>query len=209
MDERELTLLVKTDAGFQTFAEARHAIRAAMGALACALEDEDAHALELAVPANVARLLRRPSSTQVRSVHGLYVEAERRERVGLGFAIEHAQVVCRVLARRLDPELVARLRRHLPPDIAELLGDRPPEREAPPYVHAHPTLVPPPPQTLSRSRPGSAEPIAGTRHVLAHEGSVARSPTAHAARMVETARSTRPTREDETLARTRTGPSRP
>jgi uncharacterized protein (DUF2267 family) len=209
MDDRELTLLVKTDAGFQTFAEARLAIRSAMGALACALDDEDAHALELAVPAKVARPLRRPSSTVVRSVHGLYVEAERRERVGLGFAIEHAQVVYRVLARRLDPELVARLRRHLPPDIAELLGDRPPEEEAPSHVRVHPTLVPPPPQTLARARPGSAEPIAGTRHALAHEGSVARSPAAHAARMVETARSTRPAREDETLASARTGPSRP
>jgi uncharacterized protein (DUF2267 family) len=209
MDEHELTLLVKTDAGFQTFAEARLAIRAAMGALACALDDEDAHALELAVPASVARLLRRPSSTRVRSVHGLYVEAERRERVGLGFAIEHAQVVYRVVARCLDPELVARLRRHLPPDIAELLGDRPSEAEAPPHVYTHPTLRPPPPQTLARARPGSAEPIAEARHVLAHEGSVARSSAAHAARMVETARSTRPAREDETLASARTGPSRP
>jgi uncharacterized protein (DUF2267 family) len=209
MDERELTFLVKTDAGFQTFAEARLAIRAAVGALACALDDEDAHALELAVPGHVARLLRRPSSTLVRTAHGLYVEAERRERVGLGFAIEHVQVVCRVLARRLDPDLIARMRRRLPPDIAGLFGEPPPAEEAPPHVHTHPTPVIRPPQTLARARPGSSEPIAETRHVLAHRGSVARSPAPHAERMVETARSTRPTREDETLATARTGPGRP
>jgi uncharacterized protein (DUF2267 family) len=208
MDERELTLLVKTDAGLQTLAEARLAIRAAIGALACALDDEDAHALEFAVPVGVARLLRRPSSALVRSVRGLYAEAERRERVGLGFAIEHAQVVYRVLARCLDPEMVARLRRGLPPDIAELFGERPPEEEAPPHVHTHPTVVPPPPQTLARARPGSAEPMAEARHALAHRGSVARSSSAHTERMVETAHSTRPAREDETLASARTGPGR-
>jgi uncharacterized protein (DUF2267 family) len=209
MDDRELTLLVKTDAGFQTFAEARLAIRAAIGALACALDDDDAHALEVAVPANVARLLRRPSSMVVRSLRGLYAEAERRERVGLGFAIEHVQVVCRVLARRLHPETIARLRRRLPPDIADLFGDRPRAEEAPPHVHTHPTVVPPPPQTIARARPGWAEPIAEADHVLAHRSSVARSAAAHADRMVETARSSRPTREDEALASARTGPGRP
>jgi uncharacterized protein (DUF2267 family) len=175
MDERELTLLVKTDAGFQTFAEARLAIRSAIGALACALDDEDAHALELVAPPHLARLLRRPRSSVVRSVRGLYAEADRRERVGLGFAIEHAQVVYRVLARRLDFETIARLRRHLPPDIADLFGDRPLADEPPPYAHAHPAAAASPPQTLARARPGSAEPIAETRHVLAHHASVART----------------------------------
>jgi hypothetical protein len=59
------------------------------------------------------------------------------------------------------------------------------------------------PQTLARARPGTADPIADARHELAHTGSVVRSPAPHAEDRVETARSTRPSREDETLASSR------
>jgi hypothetical protein len=115
------------------------------------------------------------------------------------------QAVLEVMATTLEPELIERVRKHLAPDIASLLRARERERpeELPPHVRAHPAHDAAPIQTLSRSRPGTAEPIAETRHLVAHVGSVARSGAAHAERVVERGRSTRPAREDETLASAR------
>ena len=203
MDERELSQLVKARAGLRTVGEARRAIAAALAALGGALDEDDARALASGVPAGFARSLARPVAHSVRGADDLYVEAERRESVGPGFAREHVQSVFRVLAGELDPELLVRLRKHLPSDVAALLTVPPPPPPAPPYVHAHPPRDEEPIQTLSRARPGTAEPIADASHPLAHERSVARSPSPHADRMVETARSTRPGREDETIATTR------
>ncbi len=208
MDEREWSLLIKERAGLRTAGEARRALSAALGALACALEDDDARAVAKALPLRIQRTLERRRAAVVQSASGLYSEAERRERVGLGFAKEHVQVVLEVLARQLDPELVARLRRRLPPDIAVLLQRRRPAGEPPPYVRAHPARGVAPRQTLSRSRPGTANPIAEASEPLAHAGSVVRSARPHTDRMVETARSTRPGREDETLASARGGSRR-
>jgi uncharacterized protein (DUF2267 family) len=200
MKEQDLVRIVKERAGLRTAIEARRALAAGVGALRCALDDEDTRSLSKALPAKLARLVERPPAAVVRGVDDLYAEGERRERVGPGFAREHVQVVLQVLQRELDPELVTRLRKHLAPDIAELLGERAPSAEPPPHLHVHPAHLPAPIQTLSRARPGTAEPVAETRHELAHDGSVVRSPAPHAERMIETAHSTRPDREDETLA---------
>jgi uncharacterized protein (DUF2267 family) len=208
MNERELILQVKTDAGLRTVREAKRALATAIGALRCALDDEEARAVSKALPPKLAQLLERPRTAVVRSAEDLYREDERRERVGLGFATEHVQVVLQVVAHQLDPELVTRLRKHLSPDLAALLDERAQSSEPPLFVHTHPAHLPSPIQTLSRARPGTAEPIAEAHHELAHEGSVVRSSAPHADRMVETTRSTRPRREDETLASGGTGSSR-
>lgn len=203
VETRELLPLVKTHAGLRTAREAERAVRATLGAMACALDDDDARALAKTLPDRLGRSLVRRSATRVEGLDALYAEAERRERVGLGFSREHVQAVLEVIAGVVEPELVARIRRHLPSDLASLLRTRASTREPPPHVHTHPAGGSRPLQTLSRSRPGTAEPIADAAHALAHAGSVARSPAAHADRMVETARTTRPAREDETLASAR------
>ncbi len=205
MDERALSLLVKERAGLRTASEAKRAIGAALAALGCALDEDDAHALASDLPAGLARFLSRSHAHVVRNAADLYAAAEQREHTGLGFAREHVQVVLGTLASELDPELVVRLRKHLPPDVASLLRWRDPSPPPPPHVHAHPPRREAPIQTLSRARPGTAEPIADASHPLAHAGSVARAPAPHADRMVETARSTRPSREDDTIATTRGG----
>jgi uncharacterized protein (DUF2267 family) len=203
MKERDLSGVVKERAGLQTVAEAKQAVRAAVGALGCALEEEDARAASEQLAPDLARVLERRTTTSVKSAEDLYAEADRRERVGRGFATEHVQVVLEVLAERLDPELVARLRRRLPSDIANLLRERRVAGEAPPHVHTHPARQPEPLQTLSRARAGTAEPISEARHAVAHAASVARTDAPHSDTMVETARSTRPGREDRTLASSR------
>lgn len=205
VEAKDLFLRVRDRAGLRTVREAERAVRATLGSIACALAKDDARAMSAALPAELARLLGRRIERTVETLDGLYAEVERRERVRPGFAREHAQTVLEVLATTLDPELIERVRKHLAPDIAMLLGTRggEPTEEPPPHVRTHPARRPEPMQTLSRSRPGTAEPIAEARHLLAHEGSVARSGSAHAERMAGTARSTRPTREDETLASAR------
>jgi uncharacterized protein (DUF2267 family) len=200
MDERELIRRVKDGAGLRTAREAKRALSAAIGALGCALDDDDSLALSKALPLSLGRLLERRRTVTVSGVQALYEEAEHRECVGRGFAAEHLQTTLGVLARELNPELVTRLRKHLSPDVAALFEERASSPAPPPYVHVHPHHLPSPIQTLSRARPGTAEPIADVHHELAHASSVVRSPAPHAERMVETARSTRPSREDETLA---------
>ena len=194
---------MKDHAGLRTAREAERAVRAALGALACALADDDALALSQALPDGPRRWLAGPKGGAIGTIDELYAEAQRREGVEPGFAREHVQAVLEVLAAELNAELLERIRKHLPPDIAELLRAGVSPAEPPPFVHTHPAHAPKPIQTLSRSRPGTAEPIAETRHALAHSGSVVRSSTPHGERMVETARSTRPAREDETLATAR------
>jgi uncharacterized protein (DUF2267 family) len=206
MDENELARTAKARGGLQTVEQGRRALTAVLGALRCALDEQDVRSLADALPARTSRTLRREPTGAVRDSEHLFAEAARRERVSLGFAREHTQVVLELLAGELDPELIARLRRRLPASIAALL--RPPSRRAagaPPHVRVHAARAPSPAQTLSRARPGSSDAIAEARHELAHAGSVARSAAPHAERMVETARSTRPGREDETLATTRGG----
>lgn len=200
VEARELFLRVRDHAGLRNAREAERAVRATLGAMASVLAEDDAHALSAALPHDVRKCLSRRPAPDVGTLEDLYAEEQRRERVEPGFAREHTQTVLEVLATAVDPELIERLRKHLPADIASLLRPREAEEEPPPHVHAHPAHRPSPVQTLSRSKAGTAEPIADAAHPLAHAGSVARSDAPHAERMVETARSTRPAREDETLA---------
>jgi uncharacterized protein (DUF2267 family) len=209
MDERELTRMVKSNAGLRSSTEAHRAIASSLGAVRCALDDADARALARVLPRRFGRVLEQSPTTTVRSASELYEENRRRENVAPGFAVEHAQVVLQALARSLDASLLVLLRRRLPEDIASLLEWRLPEiEEAPPVVHVHPPSSPRPEQAIGRVRPGTADPIAEARHPLAHSGSVARTPAPHADTMVETARSSRPGREDDTLASTRNPGSR-
>lgn len=200
LDAKRVVALVRSGVGLRKDTEAWRALGATLGALRGAMDEEDARNLSKDLPDRLARVLRRPTVPAIRSARSLYAEVARRERIELGYAMEQAQVVLRVLASELDGERVALLRRRLPSDIAGLLRRERLPGEPPPYVHAHPARRGAPPQTLSRARPGAAEPIAEVQHDVAHTGSVARTARPHAETMVETARSTRPGREDETLA---------
>jgi uncharacterized protein (DUF2267 family) len=201
MNESDVLGLVRERAGLQTFREARRALTAALGALRCVLDDTDALALAAAVPKDLARPLRRSATATVRGVDALYAETQRRERVGLGFSMEHTQVVFQVLAERLDPELVSKLRKRVPRDVAALFKRRRTFADPPPHLHEHTPHRETPIQTLSRSRPGASETLADARGELAQRASVARTSEPHADRMLASARSSRPGREDETLSK--------
>lgn len=195
-----LTALVKERAGLATQREGKKAVQAALGALRCALSEDDARLLAAALHPAFAAIFERAPVAPVANVAEFYAEAERRERVGLGFAMEHAQVVMQALAECLDLELLVRLRKHTSPDIAALLRERPEPADPPPHVHLHPPHEAIEVPTLSRSKPGTSEPISEAGHPLAHEKSVARTDAPHAEDMLETAHSPRSSREDETLS---------
>lgn len=125
MDEAELNMILKKKAGLRSARECKRALGATLAALRCVLDPEDARAVAQNLPSSMAQVLTRKLDHTVAAVadlKGLYAEVERRERVGLGFAMEHAQVVLDVLARALPEELVLRLRSRLPADIAALLS---------------------------------------------------------------------------------------
>jgi len=207
MDEEELVSRVRTEGGLRNHREARRAIGAVLGALRCAMAQEDADAIAAELPPPFGKIVSRPAAGRIENSAVLYAEVERRERVGLGFALEHCQVVLRVLAELVDPEMVVRLRKRVPADVAVLLRARADTLEPPPpHVHEHPAEAAGPRRTLSRGRPGPGDPIVDARHPLAHGQSVARSDAPHAERAIGTAHSTRPGREDEILAAARGRP---
>jgi uncharacterized protein (DUF2267 family) len=124
MNDLELDLRVKDRAGLQTTKEASRALAAVLGALRCALDDQDARSLAAALPSRVARAVHRSPPLAVGDRDALFAEAARRERVRIGNGREHAQAVLEILAQELDPELVSRLRKRLPTGIASLLAPR-------------------------------------------------------------------------------------
>lgn len=139
MEEEELVSRVKTLAGLRNHREARRAIGAVVGALRCSLAQEDAESVAAELPHSFAKIVAQPATSRVENSAALYEETERRERVGLGFALEHCQVVLRVLAELFDLETLARLRKRVPGDIAALLRRRPRASEPPPpHVHEPP-----------------------------------------------------------------------
>jgi uncharacterized protein (DUF2267 family) len=204
--ERDLVQRVKDRAGARTSREAQGICAAVLGALGGALEPVDAEALVQALP-DVAVRSRASTREALDGWEALVDEVARRERVGRGFALEHAQVVLEALASFLEPAVLARIERSLPRDVAGWMRKPELPDDAPPHVHRHPGHGEHSLQTLSRSRPGASETIAEAHGALAHTGSVARSRSAHGERRIGSASSSRPGREDETLASSR-GPER-
>jgi uncharacterized protein (DUF2267 family) len=208
MDEQEMVLRVKARAGLRTAQEARRALGATLGALRGALADDDAEAVARALPPALASILEREPRTEpspVRTAAELFGETEWREGAGRGFAVEHVQVVMQVLAEQLDAEARVRIRKRLPGDVAALLWPREAPDEAPPgaYELKAPAGEADSPPTLSRGRAGTADSIAGSRHPLAHEQSVARTAAPHADRAIGSAHAPRAGGEEGSLASAR------
>ena len=103
--------------------------------------------------------------------------------IGAAQAREPVQMVCTQLASTIEPDLVARLRRHLPPGVAALLVrsgsvHRPDVAEghrAARRVHQH----------LAEARPGSEHPLSSSPPPGGQRGSVAREADPHPGRLAE------------------------
>ena len=113
-------------AGFQQPAMASLAIDATLEVMGQRLGPAEAQALMTELPTAVGQALARGPHGGCFDRDELYRRVSRREGVRLGFAVEHSQVVCQVVAETLSEESRARLQRKLPPDIAELIAPRAP-----------------------------------------------------------------------------------
>lgn len=133
-------------------------------------------------------------------VDAFYERVGRREGIEQGFAIEHAQSVCRALADVLDDGANRQLATYLADDVAQLLTV--PEPDGAPAVargRAH---------SLATGRPGSSHPLSEGRPERAQRESIARSENPHADTKLSSTAGMTQEREGEDLASSKGGDRR-
>lgn len=167
--------------------EAVRATAATLGVLGERLVAGEIRILMMDLPSQLSALLSRqaPHGGEF-DVDTFYQRVAAREGTTPGQALEHAQVVCEVLAANLSEEHRHRLVAHLPDDWRELfqrrsrmgLRDRFHHEER--YEH----------NTLAEGRPGSRHPLSEARPERAHSQSVARSDNPHGDRKLSSSRGT-------------------
>jgi uncharacterized protein (DUF2267 family) len=170
MDEQTFVTRVTELVGFSDVRQAERAIRATLATLGGQLPARERNAFANALPATFRASLGEDGYRALDRGE-FYQLVGLREGVSLGFAREHAQVVCRVLGEQLPPDLCGAISQLLPESVADLFQQRP--RSTPP----------PPPHpvphggeqhhTLATGKPGSRHPISEARPPGAHSHSVA------------------------------------
>ncbi len=169
----------------------------------------DAHAAQVArrLPDSIAQFLRRRRFERDVEPDEFYREIAERAGVPIGFAREHAQVVCQVLAEAVGVEGRQHLRVHLPHAMAELFTPRG-SSNPPPPPHVHPHVVSPGEgHTLASGRPGSTTPLY-TAVSAGHRDSIARSDDPHAHTKLSSAQGLSAEQHHETLASGKPGSKR-
>lgn len=204
----ELVALVEARGPFQSHGQAEAAVRATLIALKAALHPEEWAELASELPDEHPRTLGAASKANaptVKTADEFYVHVAQAETVPIARALEHAQIVCGVLAEAvLTPATVTRLQKHAP-YLAELFEPRVAPPPPPPPVHAAVA----PSHDLAGGRPGSQHPIAtGNPASLAHHHSIASSDDPHADTRLSSSHGTTQERERRTLASGRPGAKR-
>jgi uncharacterized protein (DUF2267 family) len=133
------------------------AIQATLEIVGERMNARDAQQLADQLPAPLGEHLRKAPSHRAFGVEELFEHVKDQEPSRrLGIAVEHAKVVCQVLAEALDFDGQQLLRSRLPPEWADLFSPREPghDREewprGPAPGHGH---------TLASGRPGSRRPL--------------------------------------------------
>jgi len=168
-----------------------------------------AHAAQVArrLPEDIAQFLRNSRYENDVEPDQFYREVAERAGIPVGFAREHAQVVCQVLAEAVGVEGRQHLRVDVPRAMAELFTPRR-TSSPPPPPHFHPHLVEPGQgHTLASGRPGSTNPVSEAISA-AHLHSIARSDDPHADTKVSSAEGLSAEQHHETLATGRPGSKR-
>jgi uncharacterized protein (DUF2267 family) len=170
---------------------------------------EEADAIAVALPAEVARELSSTRYERDFDVDELYDRVARREATRHGFGMEHAQAVLQVIGESLPEATRLRLQKHLPAEMAALFEPRAHELAPPRPVHASPPVEPGQGSTLATGRPGSRHPVSDTPPVDAHRHSVARSQDPHADTKLSSSPGLTQERLGDSLAEARPGPAHP
>ena len=179
--------------GFAGRAEAMRAIRATVMAIGERLHDDERAALGRDLPESTLHALERVAYAGDFDLDELYARVARHERVSTGFAVEHAQIVCRAIAEGLSEGALTHLRKVLGPSVASLL-------EVPEPIETLPRSAGAAGSTLASGREGSRHPISESRLDRAHSSSVARADDPPEATKLSTARGLTQERHDSTLA---------
>ncbi len=184
------------------------AVSAVFSTLGELLTADETAALAAHVPEPAAQWLRARPRARSMDLDDVYARVAERMGLAPARALEITQVVCRVLAVSLHPEVRSRLMTHLGPVMGRLF-------EIP--VHGSPSQRPvhlsaPPPSgaghTLATGRPGSLHPLSEAHADNAHTHSVARSDNPHADSKLSSAPGLTQEILHETLAEGKPGPAR-
>jgi uncharacterized protein (DUF2267 family) len=162
--ERELLERISQLGGLDLHGEARAALEATLIALGERLVEDEREIIASALPPQLGSILQRRKHRGMFDVAEFYDRVRRKEGTNLGFAREHAQIVCRVLGESLPDRLLE----VLPAPFAELF--RAPESGEPPPPRSTASTTA---HTLAAGRPGSRHPIGESRPAAAHTHSVA------------------------------------
>lgn len=158
MDEQQFLQRVKDRTGLESLELAAMAVSATMSAIGRAMDEETVEDAAKLLPSSLAKQLRSGAASPDRG-GAFLADVANREQVNLGFAKEHAQVVCETLAGELSPKLRVRLRTMVPEDVADLLvpwtAPEPATPKPAPRVEVH--------DNLAEGRPGSKRPLSEAR----------------------------------------------
>ncbi|MDI1475187.1 DUF2267 domain-containing protein [Polyangium sp. y55x31] len=209
MDESSFLDEVAWRGGLGETSLARTLTEAVFRSFAETLVPDEARALAHALPAPLATFILDGPHLGDLSEDALYRRVADREGTLIGFAIEHTRLVLGVLGDHLPETTRVRLRRHLEPDLGELLA--PHEPVPPPPVHLRRPHEPElgKGNTLATGRPGSRKPLSEARPERAHADSVVRAENPHEETKLSSSRGLTQEREHETLAEGEPGPLRP
>jgi uncharacterized protein (DUF2267 family) len=181
---------------FAEDADALRALRATLETLGGLLTSSEREFLADALPPHSAQIVRRAPVTAQGNLNEFMHRVAARERVRLGLAVEHAEIVCRALGETLSHAALTRLRRAVP-DMAALFEPAP-ELDASPVQHTPSSDAP---ADLAEGHPGGTHPLATADPLLlAHRHSIARSDDPHAETKLSSACGLTQEREARTLA---------
>lgn len=202
----EIVASVAAHGPFDSEHQAETAVRATLCALQAALHPEEWAELASELPPQ-AETGSSPAAgpPSVTSVGEFYAHVAEIEALPVARALEHAQIVCGVLAEAvLSPATVTRLQKHAP-YLADLFERRLPPAAPPPPIHPDTA----PAHDLAGGRPGAHHSIAtGNPENLAHRHSIASSDDPHADTRLSSSHGTTQEREGRTLANGRPGARR-
>jgi uncharacterized protein (DUF2267 family) len=188
-----------TNGGVQERETAERALRATLGALGERFTTDESRALAARLPDEVRGVLDEASPDGDFDAPELYRRVWRRdERMSLGAAREHADIVLRALGALLDDGLRMRLVRALPEPMRDLwvapVRGEPPPHPQPPSRRARGV------ETLAQGHPGSRHPLSESAAPSGHAHSVARNDDPHAETKLSTSHGLTQEGLGETLA---------
>jgi uncharacterized protein (DUF2267 family) len=193
---------IRAAGGLRDRAEASRVATATLEALGMVLDPFDAEALAELLPQELARaLVRRRGEPAAIDPDELARRVGAIEGVPVGFAREHAGIVCSALSDLLDEEGLRLFEARVPALLWPLFEARP--RDGEPLVRARGA------RTLAGGRPGSTHPLFESRASRAHSGSPAATADPHADSRIASAHGLTQDREHESIATGRPGSSRP